>query len=460
MRNNTVRLLIIMLLMAASAGAHNTIIRGSFKKPGIKNTMATDITIGVADNGSLKAELQNILKPENYAFQFGVDEKTGLFGKIAFIGSQGELYPIYVGEDEDICINVDRGKGALTGKLGKENKFLKRWIDIVTPLRQLVYTADGRRQPLQTFYQTITDVTGQVDALLKNPNTDNTGFDKSVAKVLRYMTMLDVLNMFAQGISFDKAGDYPAYIQTLFTSPVFTDTEILQYAPQAYETIELYGFAKHIIYEGRCGETADLVLSDITDPRLLNAYILFALSHDRVSDLRAFDERHGSKVLPEFRSEYDRYMKRYQVNVPGSPWADFSYPDASGAMRSLSDCKGKVVVVDVWATWCMPCRAEMPALATLEKEMEDKDVVFIGLSIDTDREAWQKFVADKQLGGIQLFTNDSGPVKDTYCVNSIPRFMVFSKDGTTVSTDAPRPSTPELKAMIEKALGEETRSAK
>ena len=101
----------LLLMTATVAVAQNTIIKGSFKKAGIQNTMAKEIYVGTAENGNLKQVLANILKPENYAFQFGVDKTTGIFDKIVFIGSQGEFYPLYVGKNETIEINVERGCG-------------------------------------------------------------------------------------------------------------------------------------------------------------------------------------------------------------------------------------------------------------------------------------------------------------------------------------------------------------
>ncbi len=134
--------------------------------------------------------------------------------------------------------------------------------------------------------------------------------------------------------------------------------------------------------------------------------------------------------------------------------ADFTYPDRNGKLVSLSDFRGKVVLVDVWATWCGPCRAEIPHLVKLEKEMEGKDVVFIGVSIDQkkDHRKWLEVLEQEGLSGVQLFAGVSPQIMKDYKFTTIPRFMVFDREGKVVTTNSPRPSSPELKKLLEKLL--------
>lgn len=442
----------LLLMTATVAVAQTTIIKGSYKKAGIQNVMADEIYVGTIENGNFKQVLANILKPEDYAFQFGVDNSVGIFDQIVFIGTQGELYPLYVGKNENIEINVEHGKGVLGGKIGKENEVLGRWISIMAPLRQLVYTTEGRLKPVEEFHQAITKATAETEALLKNVNTGNRQFDKDVKQILRYMTMLDVLHMFDQGICYNTHADYPKYIQHIFSNDMFKDMSVMQYSPVAFDLLMLYGFGKHIIYNNQAGGSAEFVSEDISCRELRSQFIINALERGMIWDLKTFDEKHGSDVLPAQRKQYEQLLRRISVNKEGEDWIDFTYPDVTGKMHSLSDYKGKVVVVDVWATWCMPCKAELPHLEALEKDMRGKDVVFISLSIDTEKEKWAQFIKEKALGGVQLITYNKGTIVDDYAVDAVPRFMVFSKQGKTVSTNAPRPSEPALKEMIEKAM--------
>ncbi len=83
-------------------------------------------------------------------------------------------------------------------------------------------------------------------------------------------------------------------------------------------------------------------------------------------------------------------------------------------------------------------------------------MVFISYSVDkpTDLPKWKKLVADEKLGGVQLIGDAAfqSPICTNYKITAIPRFMVFDKSGNIVSVDAPRPSTPELKSLLEKYL--------
>jgi len=135
---------------------------------------------------------------------------------------------------------------------------------------------------------------------------------------------------------------------------------------------------------------------------------------------------------------------------------DFWGNTVDGKKVTLADLKGKVVVVDVWATWCVPCKKEIPFLTKLEEEMQGKNVTFVSYSIDDikDHDKWAKFIVSEKLGGLQLIGEAAGKsnISVSYKISTIPRFMVFSKEGNIVNIDAPRPSTPELKALIEKFL--------
>ncbi|SFB27723.1 Thiol-disulfide isomerase or thioredoxin [Flavobacterium swingsii] len=134
--------------------------------------------------------------------------------------------------------------------------------------------------------------------------------------------------------------------------------------------------------------------------------------------------------------------------VKGSPSPTFNYENYNGGSTSLESLKGKYVYIDVWATWCGPCVAQIPSLEKLQKDFEDKNIAFVSISVDkkTDIIKWKKMIEEKKLGGIQLITDDerNSDFFKKYVVSTIPRFILLDKEGKIINADAPRPSDPKL----------------
>lgn len=160
----------------------------------------------------------------------------------------------------------------------------------------------------------------------------------------------------------------------------------------------------------------------------------------------------GSKV--GMKQYYSEALKKQLLN--NSMASPFDYLNFKGGNTKLSDFKGKYVYIDVWATWCGPCRAEIPFLKKVEEKYEGKNIAFVSISVDVqkDFEKWKKFVAEKELGGVQLFADkdwNSDFIK-SFSINSIPRFILIDPTGKVVSADAARPSSPKLQEQLDGLL--------
>lgn len=140
------------------------------------------------------------------------------------------------------------------------------------------------------------------------------------------------------------------------------------------------------------------------------------------------------------------------------------FENFKGGTTSLSDLKGKNVYLDVWATWCAPCKAEIPSLKKLEHDYEGKNIAFVSMSIDDDRTHggswdkakadWKEMVADMELGGIQIYAPkgwQSQFVRD-YKINGIPRFILIDTEGKIVDANAPRPSSDKIRTALDGLL--------
>ncbi|HET9278676.1 MAG TPA: TlpA disulfide reductase family protein [Flavitalea sp.] len=165
-------------------------------------------------------------------------------------------------------------------------------------------------------------------------------------------------------------------------------------------------------------------------------------------------------VSAESKILYQKKEDELTVYAKGAPAYNFSLNDTKDQLVSLSDFKGKVVVLDIWAMWCAPCLSEKPFFQKVEDSFKGRDdVVFIGISHDglAKKEVWKQFVAKKGWKNIELLANYNESIGKYYKIEGIPRFMIFDKEGKIVTVDAPRPSNPEFKKIIEQTLKTEER---
>lgn len=122
----------------------------------------------------------------------------------------------------------------------------------------------------------------------------------------------------------------------------------------------------------------------------------------------------------------------------------------------LSKQKGKLVLVDFWASWCSPCRKEMPFLKELKSNFSDKELQIIEISIDTDYSAWVRASQIENLSGYEnnyIIANwKKSKLYKNYKIQSIPRYLLFDKNGKIIDDDAPRPSDKELTKRIKASI--------
>ncbi len=151
----------------------------------------------------------------------------------------------------------------------------------------------------------------------------------------------------------------------------------------------------------------------------------------------------------EYKAEITKSYNKLKTVTKGQPSPKFeNYENFNGTTTSLDDFKGKYVYVDVWATWCGPCKREIPSLKEVEKKYHGKNIEFVSISVDKtkDHDTWKKMVEDMELKGVQLFADkdwESQFVQD-YLIKGIPRFILIDTEGNIVNANAPRPSSEKL----------------
>ncbi|TWT48434.1 TlpA family protein disulfide reductase [Botrimarina hoheduenensis] len=142
--------------------------------------------------------------------------------------------------------------------------------------------------------------------------------------------------------------------------------------------------------------------------------------------------------------------------VLGQQAPDFDLVNLQGDSVRLSELRGKIVVLDFWATWCGPCVATLPQLQELHESVGD-DVRVIGLNQGEDLDAVRSFVAEKKLSFAQLLDN-GGEVGDTFGANSIPLTVLIDREGTIQAVHSGYSSQvgAKLRSQIERVRRGET----
>ncbi len=118
-----------------------------------------------------------------------------------------------------------------------------------------------------------------------------------------------------------------------------------------------------------------------------------------------------------------------------NPAPNFTMQSAEGNAISLSQFKGKVVMIDFWATWCPPCVKSIPEVKNLWKKYKDKGLVILGVSLDKDLQAWQTYIKNNDMNWFQVadgkfWENDAAIL---YGVESIPNVCIIDQKGNIVA---------------------------
>ena len=162
---------------------------------------------------------------------------------------------------------------------------------------------------------------------------------------------------------------------------------------------------------------------------------------------------------PKIKSSVSGKKVEAIINVPSNLTAIgevapvFEGPTPTGELVSLASLKGKVTIIDFWASWCRPCRIENPNLVRLYKRMHDKGLEIVGVSLDKNQSSWTRAIEDDGLSWnhISNLKYWRDPIALLYGVRSIPAAFVLNKDGVIVAKNL---RGAQLDAKIEELLNE------
>ncbi|MGB1243547.1 MAG: redoxin family protein [Chitinophagales bacterium] len=156
-------------------------------------------------------------------------------------------------------------------------------------------------------------------------------------------------------------------------------------------------------YVDLCNIDKANIKNDFLLSMMLSQHLVEGLQRARVEDLKT----HYNFLMDNCKTEKYRIAAKYVYDQvkhleAGSTAPDFKVMSIDGEEVALSDFKGKVVYLDFWASWCGPCKQQIPHAKKLKEKFKGKDVVFLYLSTDKDEKRWRDLVEAKQLTGVHL----------------------------------------------------------
>ena len=393
-------------------------------------------------------------------------EKPGLF-VISFVDNttdrevvyDDDLKRFYLEPGVKLDIETHGRKYKLKKTNSQKNELLSEWNNFI----DTAYERTGSKYDYRDFFPILPDVVKEAKAFKSKIATT----DKSFNKFLGFIVDTDIKNsalyiLYSMRSLHPTKEMYPDYYHDLLQNIAVKSERILD-LPNGLKTGRLLSLY-NILSSGTPQELSKSEVLDkqlaIFESDLLKGHFALLFAPRFVGyDQNYIDYK--KQITPYLVTPYlQNKLKKIESSLiglkMGDPAIDFSGWDINGDEHKLSKFKGNLVYVDVWATWCGPCKKEIPSLKLLEEKYHGKPVVFLSISVDKekDRQKWTDFVKEENLKGVQLMVKKDFKSKaaQAYKINSIPRFMLFDKEGNIVSADAPRPSDKEIEKLLNQYL--------
>lgn len=388
-------------------------------------------------------------------YSFPLDENNFFSGKVimshpgyaTLLHNSLNLY-LNPGEDLEIYVNALNFSGSLyfRGSLGGINSYLKEQ-EVAVFFDKDYYALDER-----TFVRKMKELIDEKTKLLEAKNFNET-FTRLEKERIRYSV--------AERVSF-----YPIYQKRMYPEKnyrpgrVFTDF----LSSFSLNNEDLFGakdyrsfLLNYVYFQGSFGNgtgenysdgIADYILSTITNPTIKD-FLLTEIVYRHIWENNGLNG--ADYLLSVFRREcsdkskvayMEEMIKNWEKILPGKPAPDFTVVDRLGRKVTLGDFRGSYLYLTVWATWCVPCKSELPYLDLLQKEYNGRNIHFLTIAVgdSVNQEKWQKFMEENPHLGLHTFADAANEFNKDYMIISIPRFILIGPDGKIINSNAPRPS--------------------
>lgn len=408
------------------------------------------VSIGTGDS------VYTFLLDENGFFSGNLPLKESIYA--SFLPNSLDLY-LSPGEDLEIYLNAQNISGSLnfSGSLGGINNYLKEQE------MAIFFDKDFYTLSESDFVRKIQELIEEKTTLLeaKNFSADFTDLERQRIRysVGEHMLIYPLYKRQNQDEFYVPGKTFSDFLATfsLDREELFVTRD---YRKFLLNYVYFQGGNSYHSGENYSGGIADYILTHFEKPNIRD----FLLSETLYRYILKNNGLDGAEHLLEvFRQEckdskrihyIEDLILRWEKLRPGQSAPELEVEGKNGEKICLEDFKGSYLYIGVWASWCLPCKKELPYIEWLEKEYKGKNIKFLCISIDPpDRKAdWKRALKKGQYGGIQAIVDKKGKLSRDYMIISIPRFLLIDPEGKIISSNAPRPSGPIVSFLNKQKL--------
>lgn len=377
----------------------------------VKGAKLKEVTLYKTVDGSIQACATSRIGADG-SFGFLLKPETGFYS----IGGERLNFPVYLKGGEQVNIDLLETRAQLNGKNSKENKTLYSWVDYAANIRLKAVFFELTRSNYEDFFPEFETYVKGLEQLKSKLRSGNKAFDVILSDYVDYATdYYAIIFLHTPREKHPEKSMRPEYYSHIVSARKYTDDKVLQFPEGIKMLISYTSFAYN--EDGKKYDVesyTDDCLSYLGNDRLKGEYVVnnsFRSFKSYDQYLNAMEKFGKYLVTPSLKMRAEAVGTKLYDTKAGGQAADFTYPDVDGKM-------------------------------------------FGGVSVDEskDKQKWLDFIKTEGLKGVQLLAGGWSKITKDYKITGIPRFMVFDKKGNIVSVDAPRPSSPELKKMLENEL--------
>lgn len=432
-----------------------TVIAGTIK--------STDTVYAVALLNTSTFDTLMVIPVQQNKFHFVTDQDLPLNEYLLATGPRYE--PVIFSGKDSLHIEWKWDKQRTTAKIGgtriAENEhyrsrsdddlneyFLRQYSQEFTPARYSSAVANSYKKAKRNLgkFRTVDNIRPGEDYLAI--------MDKLLA--LKYLKMLDIdyPKVFAvynpnDSLKYPKSVDRFREKVPINDSTLVNFQEFRQFLPAYYhikstvpELKKDTAYFNYVIANSVPGKNRDMLLFE--ELKTVITYVRDSIKRNQFM----------SSYIPEIRDQKLQYLllkANFRLNGlgRGKPAPDIHAVSLNNKNMDLKDLEGKFVVIDVWASWCLPCKKEAPYFEEFAEKYTSETVAFVSLSVDQDKNAWRIATQDKSKRVLQLWATNAGELNEYLGIEYIPRFMLIDPRGKIVNVQLPFPSDPEFEQIIQ-----------